>query len=83
MEVWHLPPTRLLLARGRTLNGIHSASVMHLLFQWGCLGSPKIVSIPDPCCDPSTAELKRHMLGPVQTLYESFNRFIASGATFT
>jgi hypothetical protein len=39
---------------------------------------PKIVSIPDPCCDPSAAELTSRTLGPVQTL-ESLNRFISLG----
>jgi hypothetical protein len=37
------------------------------------------VSIPDPCCDPSAAELTSRTLGPVQTLYESLNRFISLG----
>ena len=52
---------------------------MYLRSQWGYLGGPKIVSIPDPCCDPSAAELTSRTLGPVQTLYESLNRFISLG----
>ena len=52
---------------------------MYLRSQWGCLGGPKIVSIPDPCCDPSAAELSSRTLGPIQTLVESLNRFISLG----
>ena len=52
---------------------------MYLRSEWGCLGGPKIVSIPNPCYDPSTAELNSRTLGPVQTLYESLNRFISLG----
>jgi hypothetical protein len=37
------------------------------------------MSIPNPCCDPSAAELTSRTLGPVQTLYESLNRFITLG----
>jgi hypothetical protein len=56
---------------------------MYLRSQWGYLGGPKIVSIPYPCCDPSAAELTSRTLGPVQTLYESLNRFISLGVTIT
>jgi hypothetical protein len=75
----HLHPTRLLRAPERAPDGIHAASVMYLRSERGCLGAPKIVSIPDPCCDPSAAELTSRTLGPVQTLYESLNQFIALG----
>ena len=37
------------------------------------------MSIPDACCDPSAAEINSRALGPVQTLYESLNRFISLG----
>jgi hypothetical protein len=54
--------------------------MMYLLYQWGYLGCPKIVSIPYPCCDPNAAELTSRTLRPVQTLYgESLNRFISLG----
>ena len=73
-----LPPPRLLRTPERAPDGIYSASVKYLRSQWGCLGGPKIVSIPDPCCDPSAAELTSRTLGPFQTL-ESLNRFISLG----
>jgi hypothetical protein len=41
---------------------------MYLPSQWGCLGGPKIVSIPDPYCEPSAAELISRTLGPVREL---------------
>ena len=75
----HLPPTRLLRAPERAPDGIYSASVIYLRSQWGCLGGPKFVGIPDHCRDPSVAELDSRTLGPVQTLYESLNRFISLG----
>jgi hypothetical protein len=37
--------------------------------------------IPDPCCDPSAAELNSRALGPVQTVYESLNRYISLGGS--
>jgi hypothetical protein len=75
----HLPPTRLLRAPERAPDEIHSASVMYLQSQWGCLGGPEIVSIPDPCCNLSFTELTSRTLGTVQTLYKSLNQFISLG----
>jgi hypothetical protein len=69
----------LLRAQERAPDGICSASMIYLRSQWGCLGAPQNVSIPDPCCDLSAAELDSHMLGPVQTLVESLNRFVSLG----
>ncbi len=51
---------------------VHNASVKYLRSQWGYLGGPKIVSIPDPCSDPSAAELISRTLGPVQTSLREF-----------
>ncbi len=43
------------------------------------MGLPRWPQNRDPCCDPSAAELTSCTLGPVQTLYESLNRFISLG----
>jgi hypothetical protein len=77
-RTYHYTNGRLLRAPERAPDGIYSASVMYLRSQWGCLGGPKIVSIPDPCCNPSDAELTSRTLGPVQTLYESLREFYES-----
>ncbi len=37
--------------------------------------------IPDPCYDPSAAELNSRALGPVQTVYESLNQYISLGGS--
>ena len=60
----YLPVTRLLRSPERAPNGTYSASVIYLRSQWGCYGGPKIVSIPDPCCDPSAAVLLKSHAGP-------------------